>query len=178
MRHLAPAILVLATGLSCNPPETATPVSGPPTTDAPEVLPAVIDRVPYQPAPTTTAAPTTTHTHPTTTAVVVPKSHGTPAPADIGQATARTTGEGCGGWEGLVAAYFPADQVAKGCAVLMCESQGNPNAVSPTNDHGLWQINQLHRNSFDWSRRYDPDVNTAFARKLWGQKGWQPWTCA
>lgn len=33
---------------------------------------------------------------------------------------------------------------ATAAAVAMAESGGNPNAVSPTNDYGLWQINIVH----------------------------------
>ena len=133
---------------------------------APKVLPQDVVRMDFSPAPTTT----TTHYHPPTTTTAVPVT----APPTT-QVVERS-GD-CGGWEGLVAAYFPADQVATGCRILLCESNGNPNAVSPTNDHGLWQINAVHRNSFDWSRRYDPHVNTQFARKLWGEQGWSPWSC-
>lgn len=60
----------------------------------------------------------------------------------------------------------------------------NPRAVSPTNDHGLFQINIVHRGQFEavtgapWSSVYDAELNTIYARHLYAQQGWGPWTCA
>lgn len=68
--------------------------------------------------------------------------------------------------------------------VAWCESRLDPGAVSPTNDHGLFQINAVHRGQFEavtgapWSSVYDPELNTTYARYLYGQQGWGPWTCA
>ncbi len=68
--------------------------------------------------------------------------------------------------------------------IAVCESNLNPRAVSPTNDHGLFQINAVHRGQFEsvtgapWSAVYDPEVNTRYARWLYGQQGWGPWSCA
>ena len=68
--------------------------------------------------------------------------------------------------------------------IAQCESGMNPRAVSPTNDHGLFQINIVHRGQFEavtgapWSSVYDPELNTIYARYLYGQQGWGPWTCA
>jgi hypothetical protein len=68
--------------------------------------------------------------------------------------------------------------------IAQCESSMNPNAVSPTNDHGLFQINIVHRGQFEavtgapWSSVYDPELNTIYARHLYGQQGWGPWACA
>ena len=68
--------------------------------------------------------------------------------------------------------------------IAECESGMNPNAVSPTNDHGLFQINAVHRGQFEavtgasWASVYDPELNTMYARYLYGQQGWGPWTCA
>lgn len=59
----------------------------------------------------------------------------------------------------------------------------NPGAVSPTNDHGLFQINAVHRRRFEavtgqpWSAVYDPFWNAVYARWLYDQRGWRPWTC-
>lgn len=68
---------------------------------------------------------------------------------------------------------------------MLCESGGNPNAVSPTNDHGLFQINATYnRADFErvtgqpWSMVYDPGTNVRYAAWLFGQRGWQPWYCA
>ena len=162
---LALALIASACATTPDTEQTGVPRSTTTSYDLPAVL---HDFTPTPPTTVVVVPATTAPPVPVTVAEVVPVQASEPTPARVGE---------CGGWEGLVAAYFPAEQVATGCRILMCESQGNPNAVSPTNDHGLWQINIVHRNSFDWSRRYDPDVNTAFARKLWGEQGWSPWSC-
>lgn len=62
----------------------------------------------------------------------------------------------------------------------------NPGAVSPTNDHGMMQINRRwHERAFTsvtgrpWSDVYDPFWNAVYARHLWRSTGgnWQHWTC-
>lgn len=68
--------------------------------------------------------------------------------------------------------------------IAECESSLNPGAVSATDDHGLFQINIVHRGQFEavtgapWSSVYDPELNTAYARHLYAQQGWSPWSCA
>lgn len=68
--------------------------------------------------------------------------------------------------------------------IARCESSYDPRAVSPTDDHGLFQINAVHRGQFEavtgapWSAVYDPELNTRYARWLYGQQGWSPWSCA
>lgn len=67
--------------------------------------------------------------------------------------------------------------------IAECESGMNPRAVSRTNDHGLFQINQVHRNTFSqvtgqpWSAVYSPYFNAMFAKWLYDRQGWTPWTC-
>lgn len=68
--------------------------------------------------------------------------------------------------------------------IVQCESQWNPGAVSPTNDHGLFQINATyHRTNFErvtgqpWSKVYEPFWNATYAKWLYNNQGWQPWTC-
>lgn len=67
--------------------------------------------------------------------------------------------------------------------VAHCESTMNPGAVSPTNDHGLFQINIVHRSQFEavtgqpWSSVYDPFWNSVYAKWLYDQQGWSPWSC-
>jgi hypothetical protein len=69
-------------------------------------------------------------------------------------------------------------------AIANCESKMDPNAVSPTDDHGLFQINGVHQGSFTkvtgqpWSAIYDPHHNAQFAKWLYDRQGWRPWTCA
>lgn len=70
--------------------------------------------------------------------------------------------------------------------IVACETGGtwDAGAVSPTDDHGIFQINErYHRASFErvtgqpWSKVYDPQWNAAYARHLYEQSGWTPWTC-
>ena len=69
-------------------------------------------------------------------------------------------------------------------AVADCESSMNPGAVSSGGgNHGLFQINTVHKSSFSsvtgqpWSAVYDPYWNTYFAKWLYDQSGWSPWSC-
>ncbi len=69
---------------------------------------------------------------------------------------------------------FPEDP-DRAVAIAKCESGFNPKAVSPTNDHGLMQINKtVHTVEGDI---YDVETNLKFARKLYDERGWQPWVC-
>jgi hypothetical protein len=69
---------------------------------------------------------------------------------------------------------FPED-ADRAVAIAKCESGLNPKAVSPTNDHGLMQINKtVHTVEGDI---YDVDTNLQFARKLYDERGWEPWVC-
>ena len=67
--------------------------------------------------------------------------------------------------------------------VAWCESKLDPGAVSATNDHGLFQINAIHRDEFvqvtgqPWEKVYAPFWNTVDAKHLYDTQGWQPWTC-
>lgn len=80
-------------------------------------------------------------------------------------------------WRGLVAQYFPASQVNNALAIMSCESGGNPNAKSPTNDHGLFQVH----NGLQWhgEKIYEPEYNVSLAyNSYFKPRGWQPWSCA
>jgi len=69
---------------------------------------------------------------------------------------------------------FPEDP-DRAVKIAKCESGLNPKAVSPTNDHGLMQINKtVHKVEGDI---YDVDTNLQFARKLYDERGWKPWVC-
>jgi hypothetical protein len=67
--------------------------------------------------------------------------------------------------------------------VAECESGLRPTAVSPTNDHGLFQINIVHQADFTrvtgqpWSAVYDQLYNSLYAKALYDRQGWAPWTC-
>ena len=80
------------------------------------------------------------------------------------------------------AAFGPVAGEAR--AIANCESRMDVRAVSPTDDHGLFQINIVHQGSFSrvtgqpWSAVYDARYNTQFAKWLYDRQGWRPWTCA
>lgn len=73
--------------------------------------------------------------------------------------------------------------------VVKCESNYNPNAVSSTNDHGLFQINATTWNKpghpdpvadfigRNWHRRYEPAMNALMAKKIRERYGWKMWSC-
>jgi hypothetical protein len=69
--------------------------------------------------------------------------------------------------------------------VATCESGLNPGAVSPGGgNHGLFQINSVHRDQFARvtgrafsPNVYDPQANVKYAKWLYDQQGWHPWTC-
>lgn len=134
---------------------------------------------------TTTNSPSTTTTTQAPTTTTPPPTTATTAPAPPPTTAAAVQPDGaCGGWRDLITLYFPPSQVGKACTVMLCESQGNPNAVSPTNDHGLFQINRRYNEANfvqvtgqPWSAVYDPAANTQYAAWLYSQRGWGAWTC-
>ena len=76
------------------------------------------------------------------------------------------------------------DRAGEATSVASCESGLNPTARSAGGgNHGLFQINNVHRASFErvtgqpWSAVYDPYWNAVFAKWLYDQSGWRPWTC-
>ena len=85
-------------------------------------------------------------------------------------------------WRALVEKYFPPDQVENAMAVLLAESSGNPNAVGPTDDHGLFQITGATWSDYGEGKpleeAYDPETNVRIASKIYASRGWQPWVTA
>lgn len=79
-------------------------------------------------------------------------------------------------WRPLVAKYFPANQVDNALKIMACESKGNPNSVSRTNDHGLMQI---HNGLAAYGQQiYNPEFNIRLAyTNYYARRGWQPWSC-
>ena len=81
-----------------------------------------------------------------------------------------------------IAAVFGSDHKSAE-EVAWCESRLDPGAVSPTNDHGLFQINAVHQRKFvevtgqPWHMVYDGFWNTVYAKYLYDTQGWQPWSC-
>lgn len=70
-------------------------------------------------------------------------------------------------------------------AVATCESSLDPGAVSSGGgNHGLFQVNDVHRPAFEAATGtpfdpgvYDPFLNAQFARQLYDESGWDPWAC-
>jgi len=83
-------------------------------------------------------------------------------------------------WRGLVGKYFPASEIENALSIMSAESGGNPDAISPTKDLGLMQINAVHadRVGGDLSRLFDPEVNLRVAYEIWSEQSWHPWSTA
>ena len=99
-----------------------------------------------------------------------------PAPAPAADSTYRGMGSNWGQWEGLIAAYFPADQLPTALCVVEHESGGNPNAKNPTSGAaGLFQIMPFWWDAYGGDR-YDLATNVALARVIWDGYGWGAWS--
>lgn len=103
-----------------------------------------------------------------------------PAPAPAPEPPPSSSGSA----EDAIAAWFP-DVYAEAVRVARCESTMNPGAVSSGGgNHGLFQINEVHRDAFEsvtgqsfQPSVYDADANARFARHLYDSSGWQDWAC-
>jgi len=71
--------------------------------------------------------------------------------------------------------YFPHSEWANVRAVITEESDGRKRAVSPTDDHGCFQINKGLAHYGE--QIYDPDFNARIAFNKWTRRGWNPWFC-
>lgn len=82
-------------------------------------------------------------------------------------------------WRGLVAAYFPADQVDRALRVMACESGGNPNAYNPSGASGLMQVLASWADNFGYTPQqlFDPAINLHVASILYYDGGWGHWVC-
>lgn len=81
-------------------------------------------------------------------------------------------------WRPLVAKYFPANEVNNALKIMKAESGGNPNALSPTQDRGLMQINQCHSAKVggNLNALFNPETNVKVAYQIWKSSGWRAWT--
>lgn len=68
--------------------------------------------------------------------------------------------------------------------VAKCESGLNPYVMSPPNkdgtrDGGLFQVNDVHNRRLQELDldKLDPEDNAKYARMLYEEEGWRPWTC-
>lgn len=75
---------------------------------------------------------------------------------------------------------FPEEPEAA-LAIAECESELDVNAISPTDDVGLMQINlPSHGEKLDelGLDGFDLEDNLAYSRSLYEESGWEPWVCA
>jgi hypothetical protein len=164
----AGAVVTAAAGAA--PVTVAAPTTSAPTTTEPE--PAVVAETAAT-APVVVAAPPAAHAPaasvaPETAAVEVAAPASAPAGSSV---------------EAAIAAWFP-EVYDEAIAVADCESSLNPGAVSRGGgNHGLFQINNVHRGNFEaitgqpWDMVYDAYYNAQYARRLYDASGWRPWTC-
>jgi len=61
-------------------------------------------------------------------------------------------------------------------AIAKAESGLRCDAVSPTNDHGVFQINAVHFPKFKGKDPYDCDANIEVAYEIYKRQGFYPWT--
>lgn len=101
------------------------------------------------------------------------------APATISHvsSSATPTSAGtysCGGLEALwEEAGGSSGEAVMAAEIAMAESGGNPNAISPTDDFGLWQINGSH----GAEATLNPLGNASAAVDISGDgSNWSPWT--
>lgn len=92
----------------------------------------------------------------------------------------------------LIEALFPPDQVEGAKAVARCESHMTSKTSPPnrngTRDHGVFQLNdggtlqglltRMGEDPANIALALDPEWNVRAALRLFGERGWQPWTCA
>lgn len=192
------AVTLAVVGLgSCGPGDAeiaGTPRSGeadrtPEVRVAAIAKPVLVDGDTFHNVTTTTVAPTTTTAPPAPTTTTPPPGTTAVAPTPQERVTPAGPVGDCGGWGDLVASYFPSE-VGTACRIIMCESRGNPSAVSSTGDHGLAQVNKAtwakpghHDPVADWIGRnwggvYDPATNLEMARRIRSAYGWGMWACA
>ena len=104
--------------------------------------------------------------------------HDNPKAIVISHSAYRGMGTNTEQWRTLVQQYWPSDKVDRVLCLMGHESGGNKNAVSPTNDHGLMQINHYYWGDvFGVTKNdlYDPDLNVRLAYQIYLRQGWTAW---
>ena len=69
--------------------------------------------------------------------------------------------------------------------VIQCESRWRADAISPTDDWGLFQLNRRWQSQrvramgYEWADVIDPAINTRIAVAIWESWGqsWEAWSC-
>jgi LysM repeat protein len=98
------------------------------------------------PSATTSAGYQARHAAPSSDAGSGSSSRSVTAPTTVSAVTTTSAGTySCGSLESLWEhAGGSAGEAGMAASIAMAESGGNPNAISPTDDFGLWQINASH----------------------------------
>jgi len=83
-------------------------------------------------------------------------------------------------WRPLVEKYdWPVNTALK---IMSCESGGNPNALSRTNDRGLMQINHIWKGKYDlntFEDFFNPEKNVYAGYRIYKNRGnFSAWTCS
>jgi len=94
------------------------------------------------------------------------------------QAQAIVYSTNCEDYRGIVARHFPADQIDNALLTMSKESGCRADAVSPTNDHGLMQINctyHCQKVGGNVGALYDPETNIRLAGEIFSGRGWSAW---
>ncbi len=92
------------------------------------------------------------------------------------QTTQGASSGNCDAYRGLLASYAWNTDIAM--AVMKAESGCNPTASSPTHDHGLMQINEVHlaKVNYHVESLNDPETNVRVAFEVYSGAGWRAWS--
>lgn len=84
--------------------------------------------------------------------------------------------QGCEQYRPLVEQYDWDSRIA--LAIMQAESSCRPDALSPTADRGLMQINSVHiaKVNGDLNALYDPATNIRIGYSVYLSQGWKAWT--
>lgn len=88
-------------------------------------------------------------------------------------------GSGVERWRPLVSKYDW--KVDKALSIMRCESGGNPNAISRTNDYGLFQLNAptwIGKYGLTYSNIRNPETNVYAAYRIYkNRNNFSAWVC-
>ena len=103
--------------------------------------------------------------------------HTHPPPSGRTGTTSWSVGAGVEQWRGLVAVYFPSDQVDRALCIMGFESKGDPNAYNSSGASGLMQVLASWADDYGVapSDLFIPEVNLRIAADLYLKDGWVHW---
>lgn len=118
---------------------------------------------------------------PTAAIVVAPTVVGTVAPPSLSPPPTTTfTANSTTVRMALEASPWPSSLYSTVECLVQRESRGQANAISPTNDYGLMQLNVIHASraaalGYTWPRMLEPVANLTVAWDLYEDAGLDPW---